>query len=621
MQLLQKRPADRPQSADDVLHALAALNPNAGRNAVAPQYAAPLSAPESWVQAPRRGVAKMIGGAALVVAAAGGMWFYLRHSTNSIEALEVPARVLVVPFENATGDAALTPFGRMAADWVAQGLAHIGSIQVMTEFGKRAANDSGLKSVAIENGARTVVSGTYYLDGDSLRLQTRVTDVGGWTMLGDVPPLSAPRAAPVALLEPLRQRVMAVVAVTRDRRASEWNFGAPPPTYAAYEQFLSGLDLFEAGDWLGGIPYWSRAAALDSAYVQPILHISQAYFNAGSDAAADSVAHLLERRRTTLTPFDRGFLDYIRGLIDGHNGAALEGARAMVRATPGTQLPHLLEAYTAVAANYPQEALREVAKLSYPFGRFRTSWSAQVYWQIVTNALHMLDDHSAELDAARRERKDLPENPEALANELRALAALGRIQEMEPKLEELQVLPVAPQGRSIIALQVSLADELSAHGRPEAAQRLLRRAVAWQHSRPTEERASASSRGDLVAVLIRLGAEVGAQSLVTELLTEQPESGLYLTDQALLLARTGRRQEAAQFTERLRRSARPYDRGRITYARAQIAAQIGDTVEAVTLVRQALAEGMPFGLSLHHDPYFTPLRADPQFQSLRKPRD
>lgn len=70
----------------------------------------------------------------------------------------------------------------------------------------------------------------------------------------------------------------------------------------------------------------------------------------------------------------------------------------------------------------------------------------------------------------------------------------------------------------------------------------------------------------------------------------------------------------------LRALRRPYDWGRTAYARAQLAAARGDADGALSLLRTALAGGVPYGPLLHADPAFAPLRADPRWRELLRPK-
>lgn len=623
--LLAEHPEDRIQSAEELLRELDSVGPS---SAASEEGADPGPLPATsregsdawplrlttrrWQVA--RGTLVVVG--ALALAGATGWAVRTWRAAPSLSS----SRVLVVPFENATGDPALAPLGRMAADWVAQGLARTGAVDVSSEMvPPDARGDRGLRAVARQSGAGTVVSGTYYLDGDSVRLQARVTNVADWTLLRPVDPVAAAREAPQTLLEPLRQRVMAVLAVTHDPRIEGWAMGAPPPTFEAYEQFVAGLDLFSAGDWEGALPLWTRAAALDSSYVQPILHSISGYLNLGRFAEADSLVRLVARRGA-LSPSDHALLDFQRGEVAGDNMASLAAARAMVRAAPGTQLPHYLHAVAALRVNRPREAL-EAASRTYSRGsRFGNAWSSTLYWGVVTGAHHVLGQHEAELQAARTARDLHPGIREILWFELRALAALGRVGEVEAALGQLEGLQATPSGRTLPGLFLQLADELDAHGHPESARTVLIRAERWHRTRGDEAERPADALYDLARTLLRLGDDDAAEAIFARLAAERPEDPNYPAYQAIIALRRRRPTEAKRIAERLRTLRLQYDHGRTTYARAQIAAQAGDLDLAMMLLRQAFAEGYAFGTTLHSAPEFAPLRDEPEFRELLRPK-
>ena len=99
----------------------------------------------------------------------------------------MPKRIAVAVFENQTGDASLDPLGRMASDWITQGLSRVEGIEVAPSTtvlfagasagSPAAAARDPIRALAEASGAGTVVSGTYYLQGDTLRFQAGVTNV------------------------------------------------------------------------------------------------------------------------------------------------------------------------------------------------------------------------------------------------------------------------------------------------------------------------------------------------------------------------------------------------------------------------------------------------------------
>jgi serine/threonine protein kinase len=600
--LLAERPEARPASADEVLRVLDEIGGGA--------------AGQARGRARRTAVGALVVAAVLAAAGATAWTVRERHAAVSLS----PRHVLVVPFENATADPALAPLGRMAADWVGEGLAEPGVVEVGSEHSRPdTPGEQGLRAAARQRGAGLLLSGAYYLDGDSVRLQARVTNVADGTLRQAIAPVAAARSAPQTLVAPLRQRVMAALAVTYDPRSTGWVMGAPPPTFEAYERYLAGLDRFTEGDWAGALPLWERAAALDSSFVQPLLHSAFGYLNLGRWAEADSLVRLVESRER-LTRFDRAMLDYLRAELAGDAVSALTAARAMVNAAPGTNLPHYLRAYAALRALRPHETIEAAARISPRDERFATPWSSGLYWRVVSNAYHLLGDHASELEAVRGARERHPANREILWCELRALAALGRLGGLERSLDELEALPAIPSGRSLPRILLELADELEAHGHADAARAvLLRVEQRWRAHAPDAE-LRPDERYEQARTLARLGHDAAAETILVRLATERSGDLRTLAERGVIAARQGRAAEAERIGEQLRRERAQYDFGFTSYARARIAAHSGDRALALALLRQAFAEGFVGGSALHADPGLAPLREEPEFRELLRPK-
>src|SRR5205823_14287828 len=118
-------------------------------------------------------------------------------------------RVVVAVIENHTGDPSLDNLGHMAADWVTQGLAQTGLVEVVPSVsvmsssraseghGSAHLDAAGLRALGRETGAGTVVWGAYYRQGDSVRAQVQISAAKAGTVLRALDPVAGPLAQPL----------------------------------------------------------------------------------------------------------------------------------------------------------------------------------------------------------------------------------------------------------------------------------------------------------------------------------------------------------------------------------------------------------------------------------------
>src|SRR5436309_2661890 len=189
------------------------------------------SVPTRGVFASRRGRRVAVAlGVVLAVVGVGAAVRLLRSSGWHLN----DRRVAVAVIENHTGDPTLDNVGHMAADWVTQGLAQTGLVEVVPsvsvmsaslasgEHGPGHLDAAGLRALGRETGAGTVVWGAYYRQGDSVRFQVQISAAKDGTVLRALDPVAGPLAQLLDAVEALRQRVMAALATLFDSRLNRW---------------------------------------------------------------------------------------------------------------------------------------------------------------------------------------------------------------------------------------------------------------------------------------------------------------------------------------------------------------------------------------------------------------
>ncbi|MGI9183262.1 MAG: BTAD domain-containing putative transcriptional regulator [Longimicrobiaceae bacterium] len=544
-----------------------------------------------------------------------------------------PQRLVVAPFENRTGDPALDPVGSMAADWITHGLSRTAIVDVVTRQAalvsanrvRAAASETPgldpIRALSEETGAGLVISGAYYLNGDSLHFQAQITDARHSTTLWAVEPIAAGVSAPMPAIELLRQRTLAALAPVLDTRlAAHARLASQPPTYEAYRAYAEGMEIFIESRWRESIEHFERALALDSTYLLPRLLIAIAYANLGANAVADSIGRELNESRERLGPYDRALLDLMMSWLGDDRAAMYEAAKRAAALAPGS-LPHVQWGIEAARLNRPREAIEILSQIDPTRGEVR-GWA--FYWRYLTQAHHMLGNHRRELQEARRARALDPDDPVYLLFEAQALAALGRLGEVEEVVNarlSLSEQKYPHPGQ----LMLWVADELRVHGHTDAARKLYTRAIGWYRARPAEEQERYRAQ---IGHAHRFAEEWReARALFEQLAAEEPENIAYQGALGVLAARRGDRVEAERIAAWLAARREPYLWGNHSYWRACIAVQLGRKAEAVTLLREAFGQGMWYTrqaswpwLHLHTDPCLDPLRDYRPFRELMRPK-
>jgi tRNA A-37 threonylcarbamoyl transferase component Bud32/tetratricopeptide (TPR) repeat protein len=599
------------------------------------------SAPTRGLFVGRRG-RRLAAAAALGLVGVAAATLVLRRPASGLN----ERRVVVAVIDNRTGDPSLDNLGHMAADWVTQGLAQTGLVEVVpsmsvmsssaAERGPGRLDAAALRALGRETGAGTVVSGAYYRQADSIRFQVQISAARDGTVLRALEPVAGPISQPLAAVEAVRQRVMAALASLFDSRLSFWaRETGRPPTFDAYQEFIRGLDRLVQFDSRGAIDHFRRAALEDTTFRLPLIFAADQYMELGEFATADSLAQSVDRAPGHLSPLDRRYLTLVLAQVRGDRQRALETAREMAAIAPNSETLWLV-AQCALALNRPREMATALTALGPDRGLFR-GWS--VFWFHLSFAHHLLGDHRRELEEALEGRRRHPEDLTVLAAEVRALAALGRAADIERRLTEAASLPSQP-GWSPADIALLAAFELTAHDHRADAAAASLWAVRWLESRPSTEARSVAHRFRLAIAQYQSGqvdvvrrlleslasetvdpTDVARMAWMSAITGDPPDRLTFVGFLGVLAARGGGRDEALLRDRTLQAMSPRYLYGRHTMWRARIHAVLGERETAVALVQEAFAQGYPRGGVMHLFPSLMSLRDYPPFRDLLRPKE
>jgi DNA-binding SARP family transcriptional activator/tetratricopeptide (TPR) repeat protein/TolB-like protein len=513
----------------------------------------------SW----RAGIATLLAAGAVALAAIWALGPERRATLATLltrpAATLVPNRIVVAPLANRTGDSTLAPIGDMAADWIARGLTQTAQFEVVdprtawltaklvTQMPRLLRPAEVAVGIAEETGSGLVVSGGYYLQGDSLRFEVQITDVASHKLTRSLDPVSAPVRDPASVIPTLARRTVATVATAVDTLSVGMAAGlSQPPSYQAYDAVGRAWESFWRGDTADVFKRTSRASALDSNYMPP--RLMEAYVRSleGQWPAVDSIVRRVEAQRGRLTPAENAIVDGLEANLRGDRPGRVRAARDLARLTPGSFEGYTLLAEMALSVDDPVQALDALSQVDPDRGLLLLS---PIYWQTMARALHQRGRYEDELKAARRGVRRFPDELGPQIGLIRALAALGRTEELTREVErELTGDPDAAFDLSYRGLVG--AAELRTHGHPREADGLLGSILS---AGPLPPLVGRTPEGDRIGadLLYEAGRWADARRRYADALARHPTDMESLIGVGASAARLDDRSEAARVEQQL----------------------------------------------------------------------
>lgn len=577
-QTLRERPADRPRSAREILERLEAL--------LAPR--------------PHRSRGRAYAAIGASAVAAALLW-YVGIGVGVDDEDPLPQPVAVAPLVNETGDTSLAIWGRMAADWLTQGLHETGLVQVVPWSSARQAWEhlaeqaSGSpvppSTFANELGAGVVVSGTYYMAGEDVGFRLDVMNARRNRLIGSLPAIVVPRDSFHAAVREARDRLMGFVALRLDARlAAQAGMTLRPPTFDAYRAFDRGLASYNRQDYAPAAAEFRAAWTADTAFIPALIHAAMAHWNRDELTWTDTLVAMAAARRERMSEYDQLQVDYLAALLASDGERAVAAGRRAVAIAPESRAAYNL-GRDLVAMDRAAEG-RAVLEAIDPDRGMMKGWPS--YWTQLAHARHLVGDVAAELEAARQMRRRFPESRVALVLEARALAARGRAGELDSLLAVSATLPANAYWSHAAALVVA-GEELYVHGDTTTGRRNLERAVEWLERELRADPGRREHRYWLGSALYDLARWREAAAVFAKLHRDFPDRSQYRGLDALGRARLGDHARASALLGDPPRAAR----GEHTTFRARLAAIRGDTAAARALRLQAKGEVSPGYAWLH----------------------
>ncbi len=528
----------------------------------------------------------------------------------------VPERIVVLSFQNRTGDPELDLLGRLSAEVLVRGLARAGVGDVIlpedmlgTGVGVQGgpAGPSQARSIAAEAGAGIALSGTIDRDPRGAALTATIMTMPGFRIPAALDPVPFDPANPDEALEELRSRVVGTVAAHLGADLPEHPFVVRTPSWEAYRAADRATRLFLNQRFDSAGVLFRRAWELDQTAWGYLLWEAVAYWNVRNEERVRAILDEVRPRTLELSPFDGAHFDWIEARLAGDLAGAVRASQTAQRLYPHSGLGGFQFGLDLTRVGRLDEALEAYLRLDPDQGWLR---GHQFYWSNLATVYRMLGRHADELAVADEGYRRFP-GALLLDHRIQALAALGRVDEVRSAIRE------SPDpSRPVVAATRSLVH----HGLTAAAMELAAEGLEALASTPLPSVAPGvrsvrrSREAELLAVVGRLEE---AREVVMELLASRPAGPGLLARVGVLEARLGLEDEARDRIAALEVLARDSSRrGEVTESRATIHAALGDEPALVRLLlERSHREGRSLP-ALQRNPVFAEVRDHPDAQGF-----
>jgi DNA-binding SARP family transcriptional activator len=549
-------------------------------------------------------------------------------------------RVVVPPFENRTGDPSADTIGIWAADYTRTALKQTGLFEVLDpafDFWQvdnaQPAHRSSTAALLRQTGATIIVRVWYYADGDSLSFSGQGIETKTGRVLFAFDSVKVGREKRLDALERVRQHVMSALATSVDSALTPWagGKGKPPIRIDAYREFAQGMTYFVSavidpakragrpGLFTAASAHLEQAVRLDSTYYIAALWLFWSRYNAGDQSGADSVVNALKRRRASMSRYEGVLYDYNDRVMHGTPSERYELDKQLVHFAPASEFNFCL-ARDALEANHPRETLDVLARLdsSYSWMRFMPPPPG-----FRVRALVQLRRYKEAVEAARWVHDHSPNDLTSAYPEIDALAALGRVDEIEQVVKRYLGTNAANSPMSAnLMLYAGL--WLRLEGRVARAHALFERALDEYSNEQASGIASEVIRFGLARSLYYLErwgeAQTAFEQLVGPPSNSSPNSRRALVFLGSLAARRGDSPEVSRIRGLLQRSS--VNPAILQYFEARVAAVLGDNESALKLLSDAVQKGAQAeelvtqgDAAASMDPDFAALRSSPAFRT------
>ena len=506
--------------------------------------------------------------------------------------------VAVTLFANQTGDSALAVVGQVIRHEISTGLTESRLADVVeSEAADSIVNElrGSLKSRMRSASPRWryVISGRYAVSRESLFVHAELWEASRGTVFRTVAVSSGRQAEASEIGQSVRSSVLAAIAPRLDPWLSDWSETFTQPSrFDAYDRFAQGMRKPEQDT--SKLTLLREAAQLD-----PGFHLASLWlpFFEQQKPIRDSILQQLGLRRAGMTEIERAILDYhVAANADRRQRFLV--AKRLTSLAPRSDWWQWVYANDAATLGRSGDALQALQRMDTA-GPWMTVVGDASFWTFTAQLHHTLGQFPDALDAVRRARTYRPDLAILRQRELRELAALGRLGEVDEMLAGVDQWSRSTLDGSTLAVPFAIAvEEFSTHGHLGHARAVSERLDSILMLLPDSLQDKPRMLNVRARVLIALGRPDRALAVLNRRAGDWGWEALGW--KALATAASGQAESADSALSAMMEKSVHLQRMATRSRAAQVYALLGDRRRAMANLRQALLEGAGW-LPLQHD--------------------
>jgi hypothetical protein len=217
----------------------------------------------------------------------------------------------------------------------------------------------------------------------------------------------------------------------------------------------------------------------------PRFYMYWVWRNQGMCEQAESQLAMLESSQSRMTDFERLRVRSFRADLEGRLLEMLENAGKAAAKSSKFRIATWLQGQYATFVNHPQDAIESLTTIPVDWAPMGGAMAWPSYY--LAQTYHLKSDFEGQRRIATERVAHLPDVLNLYGQQAMALAALGRLDEVDRLIAACLTIPV-PRNGTPAGVMEDAAYELREHGYRDKALAVAGKEISWLRSRPDEER-------------------------------------------------------------------------------------------------------------------------------------